>query len=448
MSLTYLIYKGVFFLCSKNKEETTLTYFADKLASALLSMKMNKNVLGVRMDGFTGMTKREQELRQSAADLKAEAEKLMDGDKVEEAKAKLTEAKAAKKNLDDFLALQADFKGLGTPPEPNQAKAGIQTLADPEPVSVEAYKSVFLKALRGKKLTEAEANVMQDFKAGLSQGTGEDGGYIVPEDITTAINELRNTEDSLEQYVTVEAVKTNKGARTLEKRADSTPFAPLSEYGDPNAMAEMSSPKFDRLEYVIDDYAGFLPVPNDLLADTDQALEQYLRRWIAKKSKATRNSLILAAIATLAKVSFADYKEIKTALNVTLDPAFSVVAKVFTNQDGFNFLDQIEVADGRPLLQPDPTNATKKLLYGRPIVVLANKTIATTVTGLVPIIIGELKEAVVLWDRQQLSVDMTKEGGNAWRTNTTEFRAIEREDVTLWDDEAVVYGQLDITPGV
>ncbi|MGE0993029.1 phage major capsid protein, partial [Bacillus sp. GMa5/2] len=38
------------------------------------------------------------------------------------------------------------------------------------------------------------------------------------------------------------------------------------------------------------------------------------------------------------------------------------------------------------------------------------------------------------------------EGGNAWRTNTSEFRAIEREDVTPWDTEAVVYGQIIVTP--
>ncbi|MGQ0455225.1 phage major capsid protein [Bacillus sp. SS-TM] len=34
-----------------------------------------------------------------------------------------------------------------------------------------------------------------------------------------------------------------------------------------------------------------------------------------------------------------------------------------TNQDGFNYLDQLEDKDGRPLLQPDPTNPTRKLLF-------------------------------------------------------------------------------------
>lgn len=403
-------------------------------------MKKQPKLLQLNIQYF-GMDKREQELRQKVAELKAAAQTLIDEGKQEEAKAKIEEAKAAKAELETYLALKKDFEGL-TIPDP-QNKGAQMPAAKTEPNEPE-YKNVFFKALRGKKLTDAEMSVLEKYKAALSENNGEDGGYIVPEDITTTINQLKQTVDSLEQYVTVVPVSTNKGARTLERRADSTPFAPLSEYGNPNAMQEIESPKFDRLEYAIDDYAGFLPVPNDLLNDTDQALEQYLRNWIAKKSKATRNKLILDVLNGLTKKTFTNYKDIKTALNVDLDPAFSVNATIYTNQDGFNYLDQLEDNDGRPLLQPDPTNATRKTLFGRPIVVLSNKTIATDSNGNAPFIIGDLKEAVVLWDRQQMSIDMTKEGGNAWRTNTTEFRAIEREDVTLWDDEAVIYGLLDI----
>ncbi|MED2079664.1 phage major capsid protein, partial [Bacillus thuringiensis] len=187
-------------------------------------------------------------------------------------------------------------------------------------------------------------------------------------------------------------------------------------------------------------------VPNDLLDDTDQALEEYLRQWIAKKSIATRNYLILQELNKLTKVDFKDYKGIKTALNVTLDPAFAAGANIFTNQDGFNYLDQLEDKNGRPLLQPDPTNPTRSLLSGKPVITLSNKTIATDKDGKAPFIVGNLKEAIILWDRKQLSIDMTTEGGNAWRTNTSEFRAIEREDVTPWDTEAVVYGQITVAP--
>ncbi len=386
------------------------------------------------------MDKREQELRQKVADLKAKAEEFNNSGKYEEAKAKIEEAKSAKNELDNYLAMMQIQVS-----DPVNSQAGV---LPPSSVKNEdpSYKEVFMKAISGQNLSHEEASVMQEYKAALSENSGKDGGYIVPEDITTTINQLKQTVDSLEQYVNVQPVSTNKGARTLEKRAASTPFAPLSEYGKPNAMQEIASPEFDRLSYAIEDYAGFLPVPNDLLDDTDQALEEYLRQWIAKKSIATRNYLILQELNKLTKVDFVDYKGIKTALNVTLDPAFAARANIFTNQDGFNYLDQLEDKNGRPLLQPDPTNPTRSLLSGKPVITLSNKTIATDKDGKAPFIVGNLKEAIILWDRKQLSIDMTKEGGNAWRTNTSEFRAIEREDVTSWDTEAVVYGQITVAP--
>ena len=72
------------------------------------------------------------------------------------------------------------------------------------------------------------------------------------------------------------------------------------------------------------------------------ALESYLRQWIAKKSIATRNYLILQEINKLTKVDLKDYNGLKKTLNVTLDPIFAAVATIFTNQDGFNYLDQLE----------------------------------------------------------------------------------------------------------
>lgn len=415
-----------------------------KFELALQRLMMDNKVLSVKMDGTQGMTKREQELRQNVSDLKDEAKALMDDGKQKEAKTKLDEAKAAKQELDNFLALKNDFEGINIP-EP-QGAVGANLPNPPKNEDKPGYKAVFFKAIRGQRLSSEEMETLEEFKAKLSSGTDEDGGYIIPEDITTTINELKQTVDSLEQYVTVETVSTNKGQRTLERRADSTPFAPLSEYGTPNPMQEISSPKFDRLGYEIEDYAGFLPVPNHLLADTDQALEAYLRRWIAKKSRATRNYLILEVLDGFDKVDLGDYKGIKTTLNVDLDPAFAQGALIFTNQDGFNYLDQLYDGKDRPLLQDDPQDATQKRLFGHRVIVLSNKTIATD-EGKAPFIIGDLKEAVVLWDRKQMSLDMTKEGGEAWRSNTTEFRAIEREDVTAWDPEAVVYGQIDIESG-
>lgn len=412
--------------------------------SALDWLKANKNVFGVK-----AMTNREKELRQRAADTREEAQALMNDGKQEEAKAKLEEAKVAKSELDNFLALQDDFKGLGAIPEPQTPKGGMNPQEPNE--QKPDYKAVFFKALRGKNLNEEETKTLQDFKARLSSGVDEDGGYVIPEDIQTRINELRQSTDDLKQYVNVIPVATNKGSRTLERRADQTPFAPLSEYGNPNAMQEIASPKFDRISYAIEDFAGFLPAYNSILEDTDQNLENYLENWIAKKGKATDNHFILQVLNTFNKTVLKDYTGIKDTLNVDLDPVFLPTTRIYTNQDGFNFLDQLQDGDKRPLLQPDPTNPTQKLLHGYPVVVFSNKTIETDSTTqlgkkLAPFIIGDMAEAVTYWDRKQVSIEMTKVGGEAWRSNTTEFRAIMRLDTSAWDPEAVRYTQIDVTP--
>ena len=55
--------------------------------------------------------------------------------------------------------------------------------------------------------------------AGMTEGTPADGGYTVPEDIQTRINEYREAQASLISLVDVENVTTNKGQRTFKKES-------------------------------------------------------------------------------------------------------------------------------------------------------------------------------------------------------------------------------------
>ena len=132
------------------------------------------------------MDKREQELRQKVADLKAKAEEFNNIGKYEDAKAKIEEAKNAKNELDNYLAMMQIQVS-----DPVNSQAGVLP-----PASVKnedpSYKEVFMKAIRGQNLSHEEACVMQEYKAALSENSGKDGGYIVPEDITTTINQLKS----------------------------------------------------------------------------------------------------------------------------------------------------------------------------------------------------------------------------------------------------------------
>ncbi|MCY8539725.1 phage major capsid protein [Bacillus haynesii] len=392
------------------------------------------------------MSKKEIELRQQFTEKKKEADQKLQEGSAEEARTLLDEAKTLKNQIE----LLAEGRSLAVPelPEDNfGSKLGsdLQNRSNGNEDKEERQKeftSVFVKSIRGKRLTDEERDLLEspEFRA-MSGKNEEDGGILIPEDISRTIKELkREQEHQLEQYVTVEPVATRSGTRMLEKNSDMTPFAILEEMDE---IQETDQPKFSKLSYNIVDYAGILPLSNTLLQDTDQAIMNYVAKWFAKKSTTTRNALILAALEKLKKVDFKGLDAIKKTLNVTLDPAISPNAIIMTNQDGFDYLDNLKDGDGRYLLKDNPTEPTQKVLFGRRVVVVSNRVLKTK-SGKAPVIVGDLKEAIVLFDRQQQSIASTDVGAGAFETNTTKVRAIEREDVKLWDSEAAVYGQLTL----
>lgn len=303
-----------------------------------------------------------------------------------------------------------------------------------------AYTRAFCNAFR-KKETQDDIEILNT----LSEGTGANGGLVVPQDVQTRINEYKRSLPQLETLINIIPVSTLSGSRVFEAIATMTPFTNVTD--DTADIEDMGNPTFENVTYAIKDYAGYLPIPNDLLQDSDQAILDYLVGWIGKKSVVTRNSLILAILNTLPVKTFADWKAIKKAINITLDPIFAANAKIITNQDGYQYLDTLVDKNDRPLLQPDVSNPGGNVLFGKPVVVIPNGTLPTTgdTTKLAPMFIGDLKEAIVMFERQGYQIASTNIGGTAFRKNRTEMRVIEREDIKKIDATAVVFGQVDVT---
>ena len=291
-------------------------------------------------------------------------------------------------------------------------------------------------------------------KATMVEGTPADGGYTVPEDIQTRINTWRESKASLLNLVRVEKVTTNKGQRTFKKRAQQTGFIKV---GEGEKIGAGATPQFERLSYEISKYAGYFPVTNELLADSDANIGSTLIEWIGDESRVTANKLILDVAKTFT-AEVIDPKNpidsIKEILNVKLGSAFKSTSKIITNDNGLQFLDTLKDADGKYLLQPNPAEPMKMQLCAGtttiPVVVIPNADLPNDTTK-IPFIIGDLNEGVVYWDRQQMSITVSNTAMigelNAFEEDLTLYRAIEREDVTKRDDQAVRYCTLD-TAGV
>jgi len=387
------------------------------------------------------LTEKERELRQLMAEKQTHIQNLLADNRIDEAESAAEELKAIRREFDivqtmnDVVPAAAPFGGL---PQQEEAKDVDTT-------------HVFAQLLRNRhdSLSDTELSFAKSMAVrnatNMNEGAGEAGGFIVPTDEQTKINELKRALNPLSALVRVENVNTMSGTRVLEKASDMTPFASVAELA---AIGEIDGPKFTQVKYAIKKFAGILPISEELLADSDQNLLAYVNGWLAKKSVATENAQILAVLKMLTKAPLTNLDGIKELLNVTLDPTISLMSSVLTNQDGFNFLDKQKDTDGRYLLQPNPLDSTQKLLFGKPVTVVSNKVLPTDTSVVsakkAPVIIGSFTDAVVLFDRQATTLTGTSVGGDAWKRDSYDVKAVTRIDVQKFDDKAVVFGELTI----
>lgn len=313
-----------------------------------------------------------------------------------------------------------------------------------------AFVNRIVCGMRKTKLNEKDQKIMD----AMSEKLDEDGGFTVPQDIQTDIHELRRTDDDLEQYVNVEPVSTLSGSRVFEVEADSTPWDDVDEGEE---FGEEETPKLKQIKYKIKKKGGILKVTRELLQDTAENILGFLNKWIAKKSRATRNAAILkklVEITTGKEVAISGYDDLKDVFNVTLDPAIASSSIVLTNQSGFNYLDKIKDERGDYILQHDVTDKSKMLLFGvYPIKKVSNKVLKNVEVKSdgrnvpaykYPIYMGDLKEAITLFDREKISIELSTEAGDLWAKDQTGIKVRDRFDVQAFDEEAVIKGEITV----
>jgi hypothetical protein len=146
-----------------------------------------------------------------------------------------------------------------------------------------------------------------------------------------------------------------------------------------------------------------------------------------------------------AEVTVEGLDDLKKVFNILLDPVIALTAGVVTNQDGYNWLDTLKDKDGRYILQPDPTKPTSMLLFGKyPVKKVSNKTMPSVATEggyKVPIVCGDLKEAITIFDRETLTIDISSSAGDLWNKDQTGIKVRERLDIQSVDEEAIIMAE-------
>ena len=388
------------------------------------------------------MNKRMREILAEIEAKTAEAKKYQTGDGVEKDVAKATAL------MDEVDALKNEYKTEKRIYEAEKAE-GIEG-ADPHAGNGEEEKAT----LTGEQIVAKEVRSIMTHVADkdLVESVDADGGYTVPEDIVTKVNHWPEIVYSFLDDISVENVSTNKGARTYQKKAQTEAFIDLDENGA--ITKKITAPQFERVTYAIQDRAGFMPVSNDLIHDSDANITAIVTEWLGRANIATANEKILGIIKAKDQVAIDGIAGIKKIVNVDLGQAYKSGAKIITNDDGLNYLDTLVDLNGRPMLNPDPTDSAKLALRCGtvvvPVKVVPNAAFASEGTK-VPFVIGDLKAGIRKYNRQAMSLkasDVAVLGDfNAFAMNMTLIRAILRDDYKSLDADAYVYGYIDTAAG-
>lgn len=299
---------------------------------------------------------------------------------------------------------------------------------------------------------------MSQIKNLVLEGDRTKGGVAIPSDIVTEIKVYQDATRmfDIRPYITIEPVSTLKGSRPYAvNQPEAAGFASVDEGVEIQAMYE---PTFDELAYLVRKYAGYIPLTNELLEDSVANIYAYIVKWIAENelntyvyqvlhgtgvksaqgiiteaTTATTGALLTRTekITTVYATDIAVVKKFKTTFNVDLETVTGDNIKIFTNADGYDYLDGLTDELGKPYLMPDVTKKSGFSFLGREIIKLPKKFLANILVDtntLTPYIVGDLKQLYTMYDRAQMSVATTNVGGDTWRNDTTELKGIFRFD--------------------
>lgn len=374
--------------------------------------------------------KKSVELKKTVDELKAKVEALQANEQYDDAAKEAETLNEAVRDYKTALAIEsAELENM------QQQAAPVSARKDDKKILNRAFN----KAVLGWAMTDEEKDIIN--RAGLKVvdaagtpgqvgATPAKGGYLVPEEQMMTLREYRRAYTSLKDLCNVQTANSTSGKMPTigQETGKLIAFEELNEINQDDL-------DFGQLTYSIADYGDIIPVSNQFLQDADINIMQLIGQRFARKSINTENEKILEILKALESQSVSNWKGITKALNVSLDPAISAGARILTNQDGLEYLDEMTDSQGRPLLTQSLADPTSYVFRGRPITVVSNALLASGEKK-IPFYVGAFADMIAFFQRLGVEVAVSTDAG--FTKYATYLRAVERFGVVKDDPDAVI----------
>ena len=371
--------------------------------------------------------KKSDELKKMVDELRREVENLQQEERYEDAAKRAKELTNAVHQYEAALAMEeAQRTGFA---------GGAAPIATATVSDAVMRNRVFNKLVLGRTLDAQEREFANQIGSpGMVEGTPDKGGYLVPEEQMTQIREYRKAYTALKDFAHIQHA--NSTAGKMPTLGDET--GKLVAFEELNSI-QQSDFDFGQLKYEIKDYGDIIPVSNQLLDDADVNITAIIGQRFARKAVNTENDEILKLLKKLSAEAVTDAKSFMKILNVSLDPSYYANARILTNQDGFQWLSELEDAQKRPLLVPDVAAPDTYRFRGKEIIVVSNGTLATTANK-IPFYIGSFADYVAFFERKGVEIAVSQDF--LFDKYATALRCVERFGVVADDKDAVKLAQV------
>lgn len=355
-------------------------------------------------------------------ELKTQAQEALENGDLAKAKELLAQIKSVKETEEEQKAIEAELAELTaeeevapepeTEEEPEQIEE-VEVEAEEEKPAEDENEDEKLKQEKGEERSMKEiqdlTSKVQDFEAYIrTQGTetrGLDttnGSVLVPVEVSNSVLELKDGLVDLSAYVQKENVGTGQGKFPVAKRAK----AILATKAELAEIAEIDEPLFLEVDYKCETRIGQIAFSNELIEDAEIDVVAYAKRQMERMVRNTNNANIMGVINGFDKVNATNADELKRVVNVDLDPELDL--KIVMNQDAFQAIDTMKDTQGRYLLQDSIAVASGRTLFGKEVIVVSNTVAPTPKDATGFIFIGDLKEAVFMAQRNEISAEWEK----------------------------------------
>lgn len=232
---------------------------------------------------------------------------------------------------------------------------------------------------------------------GLTQGQ-----VIIPKTILTPEHKTYQF-PRLGSLVRTVSVKTTTGMLPLFNLVGDT----LAEHTEFTETAAGNAPEIQEIEWKLKSYTGKYVFSQELIQDSTYNWQNELSDCLIQLRDNTDDKGIMAALTTnpAHKVDSSTdvIKDLKTALNVNLQPVDSSNATIICSQSAFNYIDNMVDKIGRPLVNQNLAEGTGKMLLGHQLVVVADTLFPSAKAGDANFIVAPLQKAVINFKQSEIT---------------------------------------------